>query len=138
MQFCRNFASVIIPRFCRKVILKAFVCRKVIPFHSTDLCIVLKEFTACFVRVWQSITFLFFFLVFLLKKAIFFIIHLLNLLCDVYSVWPCFQNQACSKLNTPLTLEPNAQKLYNFILSHFFTFSFKKRVQYQYYKNFLV
>ena len=26
---------MIIPRFCRKVILKTFVCRKVIPFHST-------------------------------------------------------------------------------------------------------
>ena len=35
---------------------------------------------------------------------------------------PWFQNQACSKLNTSLTLESNAQKLYNYILSHIFTF----------------
>ena len=34
-RFCRIFVCVIIPRFCRKVILKTFVCRKVIPFHST-------------------------------------------------------------------------------------------------------
>ena len=48
---------------------------------------------------------------------------------------PCFQNQACSKLNTSLTLEPNAQKLYDNILSHIFTFSLGKRVQYQCYQN---
>ena len=48
---------------------------------------------------------------------------------------PCFQNQACSKLNTSLTLEPNAQKLYNNILSHIFTFSLGKRVYYKCYQN---
>ena len=48
---------------------------------------------------------------------------------------PCFQNQACSKLNTSLILEPNAQKLYNNILSHIFTFSLGKRVHYQCYQN---
>jgi hypothetical protein len=48
---------------------------------------------------------------------------------------PCFQNQACSKLNTSLTLEPNAQKLYNYILSHIFTFSLGKMVHYQCYQN---
>ena len=30
-HFCRIFACVIIPRFCWKVMLKNFVCRKVIP-----------------------------------------------------------------------------------------------------------
>ena len=40
---------------------------------------------------------------------------------------PCFHNQACSKLNISLTLEPNAQKLYNEILSHIFTCSLEKK-----------
>ena len=47
----------------------------------------------------------------------------------------CFQNQACSKLNTALKLEPNAQKIYNCILSNIFTFSLGKRVHYQCYQN---
>ena len=42
----------------------------------------------------------------------------------------CFQNQACSKMNKSLTLDPNAQKLYIYILSHIFTFSLGKRVHY--------
>ena len=41
----------------------------------------------------------------------------------------CVQNQACSKFNTSLTLEPTAQKLYNYILSHIFPFSLGKMVQ---------
>ena len=41
---------------------------------------------------------------------------------EKFNFVPWFQNQACSKLNTSLTLESNAQKLYNYILSHIFTF----------------
>ena len=48
---------------------------------------------------------------------------------------PCFQNQPCSKLNTSLTLEPSAQKLYNYILSLIFTFLLGKRVHYQCYQK---
>ena len=40
---------------------------------------------------------------------------------------PWFQNQACSKLNTSLTLEPNAQKRYNYIISHIFSFFTRKK-----------
>ena len=47
----------------------------------------------------------------------------------------CFQNQAFSKLNTTLTLEPNTQKLFNNILSHIFPFLLGKRVDYQCYLN---
>ena len=48
---------------------------------------------------------------------------------------PWFHIQACSKLNIPLTLENNAQELYNYILSHIFTCSLGKRVHYQCYQN---
>ena len=34
-RFCHIFACVIIPSFCRKVMTKTFVCRKVIRFYST-------------------------------------------------------------------------------------------------------
>ena len=37
MPFFRIFVCVIIGSFCRKVIRKTFVCRKVIHFHSTGL-----------------------------------------------------------------------------------------------------
>ena len=47
----------------------------------------------------------------------------------------CVQNQACSKLNTSLTLQPNAQKLYNYSLSHIFPFSLGGRVHYHCYQN---
>ena len=40
---------------------------------------------------------------------------------------PWFQNQDCSKLNTSLTLEPNVQKLYNYILSHIFHIFTRKK-----------
>ena len=48
---------------------------------------------------------------------------------------PWFQIQACSELNTSLTLETIAQKTIYYILSHIFTFSLGKRVHYQCYQN---
>jgi hypothetical protein len=48
---------------------------------------------------------------------------------------PWFHNQACLKFNKSLTLEPNAQTLYNYIQSHIFTCSLEKRVHYQCYQN---
>ena len=49
---------------------------------------------------------------------------------------PCFQNQACPKLNTSLTLETNVKKkLYTYILSRIFPFSLGKRVHNQCYQK---
>ena len=49
-------------------------------------------------------------------------------IAEKLNVVPCFQNQACLKLNKSLLLlEHNAQKLYNYILSHIFTFSIGKK-----------
>ena len=56
-------------------------------------------------------------------------------MADKLNFVPWFHNQACSKLNTSLTLEPNAQKLYHYILSHIFTCSLGKRFHYQCYQN---
>ena len=56
-------------------------------------------------------------------------------IAEKFNCVPWFQNQACLKLNTSLTLEPNAQKLYDYILSRIFTFSLGKRVHNQFYQN---
>ena len=49
-------------------------------------------------------------------------------IAEKFNCVPWFQNQACLKLKTSSTLEPNAQKLYNYILSHIVTCSLEKRV----------
>ena len=71
----------------------------------------------------------------LIKTQVFTALRRDTQIAEKLNFLPLFQNQACSKLNTSLTLEPNAQKLYNYILSHIFTFLLEKRVHYQGYQN---
>ena len=71
----------------------------------------------------------------LIKTEVFTALRRNTEIAEKFNFVPWFQNQACSKLNTSLPLEPNALKLYNYILSHIFTFSLGKRVHYQCYQN---
>ena len=71
----------------------------------------------------------------LIKTQVFTALHRDTGIPEKVHFLPCFQNQACSKLNTSLILAPNVQKLYNHIQSHIYTFSLGKRVHYQCYQN---
>ena len=71
----------------------------------------------------------------LIKTQVFTALRRDTEIAEKFYLVPWFQNQACSKLNTLLTFEPNAQKLYSYILSQIFTFSQEKWVHYQCYQK---
>ena len=76
-----------------------------------------------------------YFITTLIKTQVFTALRRDTEIAEKFNCVPWFHNQAYSKFNTSLTLEPNAQQIYNYILSHIFTCSLGKSVHYQCYKN---